>query len=62
LSFRLKSPDGTRTITFTGRLQGDELNFTRDVAVVPGGNPGNPGGPGLFGGIGLRAFTAKRLP
>jgi pimeloyl-ACP methyl ester carboxylesterase len=58
LSFKLKSPDGARTITFTGRLQGNELSFTRDVEVVPGGNPG---GRGLFGGTQLRGFTAKRL-
>jgi pimeloyl-ACP methyl ester carboxylesterase len=58
LTFKLKSPDGARTITFTGRLQGNELSFTREVEVVPGGNPG---GPGLFGGALLRNLTAKRL-
>jgi hypothetical protein len=58
LSFKLKSPDAARTIIFTGRLQGNELNFARAVKVVTGRNPA---GPELFGGPGLRAFTAKRL-
>ena len=58
LSFKMKSPDGARTITFTGRLQNDEISFTRDVEVVPGGNPG---GPGLLGGTSLRVLTAKRV-
>ena len=51
------SPDGDRTITFTATLQGDEIAFTRDVEVRPGGNRG---GQGIFGSQGARAFTARR--
>jgi Two component regulator propeller len=58
LSFRVRSPDGARVIAFTGRLQGNELSFSRDVES---GTSANPGGPGLFGGAGPRAFTAKRV-
>jgi hypothetical protein len=58
LSFKVNSTDGTRTITFTGKLQGEHLSFTRTVEVLPGGDPGVPG---LLGGSRLRAFTARRI-
>jgi hypothetical protein len=58
LRFKLKSPDGARTISFTGTLQGNALTFTRGVEVAAGGRPG---AQGLLGVAGPRAFTAKRL-
>ena len=57
LTFKVMSPDGDRTITFTATLQGDEMAFTRNVEVRPGGNRG---GQGIFGSQGARAFTARR--
>jgi pimeloyl-ACP methyl ester carboxylesterase len=58
LTFRAISPDGARTITFTGTLAGDELNFVREVLVPPGAPAGREG---VFGVLGPHAFTAKRV-
>jgi pimeloyl-ACP methyl ester carboxylesterase len=58
LSFSLRSPDGQRTITFTGRLQGDRMQFTRTVELMPGGGPGQRG---IFGLLGLNAFEARKV-
>jgi hypothetical protein len=46
IAFKLMTNDGARTISFTGTLQGDAIEFVREVDVVPGGNPA---GPGLLG-------------
>jgi hypothetical protein len=37
LTFRATSPDRARTITFTGRLTGNAIEFARDVEVVSSG-------------------------
>ena len=58
MTFRVKSPDGDRTITFTGTVTGNEIDFTRDVEVVAGGRPG---GQGLFGAGAARRFSARRV-
>ena len=58
LTFKAVSPDGTRTITFTATLAGDELNFVREVLAPPGAPAGREG---VFGVLGPNAFTAKRL-
>ncbi len=57
IAFKVTSPDGGRTITFTGTVAGDEMAFTREVEVRPGGAPG---GQGIFGASGPRTFIAKR--
>jgi hypothetical protein len=57
VSFKVTSPDGDRSVTFTGILDGDEIAFTRSVEVRPGGAPG---GVGIFGLSAVREFTAKR--
>ena len=57
--FKVNSPEGARTITFTGTLDGDRLSFERDVLVPPGGDPG---GAALWGVGGARTFTARRAP
>ena len=57
LRFSLKSPDGLRTITFTGELRADEILFTRDIEV-PDGTP--LGGSWIFGANGVKTFTAVR--
>jgi hypothetical protein len=57
ITFSVKSPNGARTITFTGSLAGNEISFTREVDVPPGGAPG---GTGIFGVGGPRTFVAVR--
>ena len=59
ISFKLKTPDGGRIITVTGKLTGDEISFARDVEVLPGGTPG---GAFVFGAGGARNFVARRAP
>ena len=56
--FTFTSPDGERTITLTGDVNGDEIAFTRDVEVREGGSPGF----GLFGVRGAPQFTLRRVP
>ena len=48
IRFKAISPDGARTITFSGTLSGEELDFTREVAVPPGAANGREG---VFGVI-----------
>jgi hypothetical protein len=57
MTLKFKNPGGGRTITLTGQLQGDEISFTRQVDVAPGGALG---GQGFFGARGARTFTARR--
>jgi hypothetical protein len=57
LTFKAKIPEGDRTITFVATRNGDELTFTRDVDVVPGGDPGREG---IFAVLGPSTFTATR--
>jgi hypothetical protein len=56
ITFKFKSPDGRRTITSIGTLNGDEIAFRRGVE---GPSPDGPG-RGLFGAAALPTFTAKR--
>jgi len=37
ITFSVKSADGRRTITFTGKLKGDEIEFTREAKGTGGG-------------------------
>jgi hypothetical protein len=57
LTFKAVSPDGARTITFTGTLKGDEIAFKRSVEV----RNNNIGPTGVFGGRAISEFTAKRV-
>ena len=57
LTFKARSPDGDRTVTFEGELSGDAIVFTRQVEVRPGGSPG---GNGLFGVLGPSRFKVMR--
>ena len=57
LTFTVNSPDGGRTITFRGTINGDTISFVRDVTIQPGGQPG---GNALWGTSGPRTFTARR--
>ena len=58
VSFKCDSPDGGRTITFSGVMAGDTITFTREVKVEPGRFPGMNG---IYGASGASHFTAKRV-
>lgn len=57
LTFKARSADGDRVVTFIGTIRGDEIQFTRDVEVRSGGNPG---GNTILGAAGPREFTMHR--
>jgi hypothetical protein len=58
ISFKCSSPDnGDRTVTFAGKIHGDEITFTRTVKIREGGDPGSDG---IYGASGASHFTAKR--
>jgi hypothetical protein len=57
VAFKAMSPDGARTVTFTGTQEGDEIRFTRNVEMREGA-PG--GGAGLMGANGPPEFRARR--
>jgi hypothetical protein len=58
VTFKAKSPDGDRTITFVGKVDGDVIAFTRQVEIREGGAPG---GNALMGGPnGPAEFVARR--
>ena len=59
ISFKIKSPDGERTVSFVGKLSGDEIVFQRDVEIRPGGRPG---GAFIWGSGGPKNFSAARQP
>lgn len=57
ISFKVDSPDGGRTIAFSGVVSGDKIAFTREVRVKPGGYPGMNG---IYGAQGATQFAAMR--
>jgi len=58
ITFKAKSAQGDRTITFIGVVRGDEIAFTRAVQVHEGGSSI---GSGVFGAMGPPQFTARRI-
>ena len=56
--FKVNSPGGNRTLTFTGTISGDRMTVTREVTIGPGGTPG---GQGIFGARGATSFAASRM-
>jgi hypothetical protein len=58
ISFVALSPDAQRTITFRGRVNGNEISFVRQIAELPGGNRG---GNDLFGASASLQFVARRM-
>jgi uncharacterized protein (TIGR03435 family) len=54
ITFTVKSPDGRRTITLTGQMKGDEIEFTREAK-------GTGGGYGFYGLEGPKTLTARRI-
>jgi hypothetical protein len=59
VTFKVKSPDNVRTISFTGRIYGDEVAFVRAMEVPPGGAAGFEA---VFGATAPFAFLARRTP
>lgn len=58
VTFKAKSLDGDRTVTFVGKIDGDVVAFTRQVEVREGGVQG---GAALMGGTnGPAEFVARR--
>ena len=58
LSLKATSADGNRTIALRGILIGDEIAFTREFTLRPGGFAG---GQGIFGAQGPAQFVARRV-
>ena len=59
VSFKCVSPGRPdRIISFSGKMNGDEIRFTRSVRVRPGGDPGEDG---IFGASGAQHFLARRV-
>lgn len=58
LTFKVASPGGgDRTITFTGKVKGDVITFSREATVRQGGPEG---GNGIFGMKGVKTFEVHR--
>jgi WD40-like Beta Propeller Repeat len=56
--FKATSLFGQPTITFAGKVNGDEIEFTREIQ-----GQGRPGPiPGILSPVGPRQFTARRVP
>jgi hypothetical protein len=56
--FKILSPDGERVITFSGRIDGSEISFVRQIAALEGGTSG---GNDLFGESAPLQFVANRV-
>jgi len=54
ITFKLKTTDGGRIVTFIGARSGDQIAFTRSVEVVSG----DPGRDGILGAGGATRLTA----
>jgi hypothetical protein len=59
VTFKTKSPDNVRTISFTGKIFGDEIAFVRHMEVPPGGAGGFEA---VFGATAPFAFLTRRAP
>jgi hypothetical protein len=59
ISFRVDSPGASeqRTATFTGKIDGDKIYFTRSIKVF---REGDPGENGIYGWNGARSFIAYK--
>jgi hypothetical protein len=57
ISFKVKSPDGARTITFVGRVSAGEISFLRQFDIPPGASRG---GNDLYGMSSSMQFVARK--
>jgi hypothetical protein len=60
ISFKVTTPDGNRTVAFSGKMDGSEISFTRNIQFR-NGTGGALGRPGVFGMAGEMQFVAKRV-
>jgi len=60
VTFKCRSLDGQRTVTLNGTIKGDEIEFTWELQVREGGNPG--ANDEMFGVSAPRRFTVRRVP
>jgi pimeloyl-ACP methyl ester carboxylesterase len=58
IDFAVSPRDADRLVSFSGRVEGSAMSFTRRVDVKPGASPG---GAALFGVAGAGAFTLTRV-
>lgn len=58
ITFKVLSPDAERTISFTGRINGNNISFVREITPLPGGGRG---GTDLFGAGAPLQFVATRI-
>jgi dienelactone hydrolase len=61
VTFKCTSPDGDRTVSFTGRVAGDEIAISWERSVRPGGLD-NTAVDRIFGATAPRQFVVKRIP
>jgi dienelactone hydrolase len=59
LIFKARSPDGSRTVTFSGKLSGDQITFTHEVEAAPGA--ASSGRLGIFGPGGPPLIIVQRV-
>ena len=57
ISFKVKSPDGARTITFVGRVNAGEISFVRQFDISAGASRG---GNDLYGTLSSMQFVARK--
>jgi hypothetical protein len=57
ISFKVKSPDGVRTITFVGRVNAGEISFVRQFDIPAGASRG---GNDLYGTLSSMQFVARK--
>jgi len=53
IRFTVTSPDGLRTVHFSGKIKGDEISFNRQAQ-------GSEGGSGIYGLKGPETLVARR--
>jgi hypothetical protein len=58
ISFKILSPDAERIIAFTGRVNGNQISFVREITPLPGRSRG---GVDLYGGGAPLQFVASRV-
>jgi membrane protease YdiL (CAAX protease family) len=58
VSFTVVADRGSRIVSFTGRVDGDRMAFTRSVNVRSGADPGEDG---IYGASGATSFVAGRV-
>ena len=59
IRFKCTSNDGTRTITLSGMIKGDTIDFSWQKETKPGANPSPR--DGMFGALAPPRFTAKKI-